>query len=246
MNTKENTPTRQINIIHTYPRFSVSQRWEHTLLVLSVIVLVLTGVPQKYKTALWSQQILSTPERLAMVQTIHRVAATLFILEIGYHLANAVLQIARRKMSADIFPNFDDFRDAWQMFLYLLFITKEKPKFGKYNFEQKFTYWFLFFGLGSMAISGLILWFPERVTRVLSGGVIPAALLVHSNEAMVLVIFVVIWHFYHVHIERLNLSIFTGWLNEEDMRTYHSKEYERLMPQTGDQSPDVNQAGGDD
>jgi formate dehydrogenase subunit gamma len=244
MNTTENSPAHQIKTIRTFPRFSISQRWEHSLLILSVIVLMLTGVPQKYKTTLWSQQILSTPERLSMVQTIHRVAAVLFLLEIVYHLGNASLQIVRRKMSADMFPNLDDFRDAWQMLLYLLFITKEKPKFGKYNFEQKFTYWFLFFGFGIMGVSGLILWFPELITRVLPGAVIPAALLAHSNEAMVLVVFVVIWHFFHVHVERLNLSIFTGWLNEEDMRTYHAKEYERLTPENGDQATEIEQAGG--
>jgi hypothetical protein len=41
-------------------------------------------------------------------------------------------------------------------------------------------------------------------------------------------VFIVIWHVYHVHIERLNLSMFTGRLSEDEMRVFHEKEYERL------------------
>jgi cytochrome b subunit of formate dehydrogenase len=115
-----------------------------------------------------------------------------------------------------------------------LFLTQRKPKFGKYNFEQKFTYWFLFFGLGIMVITGFILWFPIQVTGVVSGGIVPAAKLAHSTEAIVAGVFVVIWHLYHVLIERLNLSMFTGRLNEDDMREFHTAEYERLTGQSGD------------
>jgi hypothetical protein len=66
----------------------------------------------------------------------------------------------------------------------------------------------------------------------LPGEIIPAALMTHSTEAMVAMIFVVIWHFYHVHLERLNLSIFTGKLNEAEMKKYHALEYKRIMGQT--------------
>ncbi len=57
---------------------------------------------------------------------------------------------------------------------------------------------------------------------------VPAAKLAHSTESVVLAIFIIIWHFYHVHIERMNLSMFTGRLSEDEMREFHEKEYERL------------------
>ena len=114
------------------------------------------------------------------------------------------------------------------MIRYLLFLSKDKPAFGKYNFEQKVTYWFIFFGIGIMTLSGLIIWFPEIVTRFLPGGMVPAAKLAHSTEAIVSAIFIIIWHFYHVHLERLNLSIFTGQINEGDLKTFHALEHKRL------------------
>ncbi len=221
----------------TFQRFTLGQRWEHVLLIVSSTVLFLTGVVQKYRAEPWSQQILSTPERVETVRNIHHVAAVVLTLLVLYHIGRAVYLLARRRLSAAMFPTWQDVRDAGQMIKYLFFLSNRKPKFGKYNFEQKFTYWFLFFGIGIMVVTGFILWFPIQVTSILPGGVVPAAKLAHSTEAIVAAIFVVIWHFYHVHFERLNLSIFTGWLNEDDMREFHASEFERLTgePADGDQ-----------
>lgn len=228
MNEITGQTSTMMRLERTFQRFSLGQRWEHGLLILSVTILLLTGLPQKYRAAAWSQQLLATPERLDTLRQIHHIAALLLTAEVIYHLGKAFYQLARRKLPGDMLPTWQDVRDAWQMILYLLFLRKEKPVFGKFNFEQKFTYWFLFFGIGLLVISGFILWFPLVFTTFLPGGIIPAAKLAHSTEAVVAAVFVVIWHFYHVHLERLNLSMFTGKLSEEEMRTYHTLDYEHL------------------
>jgi cytochrome b subunit of formate dehydrogenase len=155
-------------------------------------------------------------------------------LEVIYHLGRGIYLLARRQMPHDIFPDWQDVKDAGRMTKYLLFLTKKTPKYGKYNFEQKLTYWFLFFSIGLMVITGFIIWFPLQVTSVLPGSVVPAAKLTHSTEAIVAGIFVLIWHLFHVVFDRLNLSMFTGRLNEEDMRQYHAAEYERLTGEPAD------------
>ena len=217
-----------VQIEKTFQRFNIGQRWEHLLLFLSATTLLFTGLPQKYRDTSWSQAILSTPDRVFLIQQIHHIAAIVLILEMLYHLGRAIYQLTRRKLSANMFPTWQDMLDAGQMILYLLFIRKDKPKFGKYNFEQKVTYWVVFFGFILMIISGLIIWFPLWFTNFLPGGIVPAAKLMHSTEAIAAGVFILIWHFYHVHIERLNLSIFTGKLSEKEMREYHAKEFERL------------------
>ncbi len=216
----------------TFARFTLGQRWEHGVLILSTLVLLLTGLPQKYRDMSWSQDLLSTPERLDLVRQIHHIAALILAMEALYHVGRAIYLLARRKMPAAMFPTMQDVYDAWHMIQYLLFLRKEKPAFGKYNFEQKVTYWFLFFGFALMGISGFIIWFPVQFTKFLPGGVVPASKMAHSTESVVAAIFILVWHFYHVHIERLNLSIFTGRLSEKEMREFHGKEYERL---NGDQ-----------
>jgi formate dehydrogenase gamma subunit len=211
-----------------FVRFRLGQRWEHMLLFLSMSVLLLTGLPQKYRTTSWSQLILATPEKLELIQTIHHIAAIVLMAEVVYHIGQAVYLLAKRKLSAEMFVTWQDVKDAGKMIAYLLFIRKEKPRFGKYTFEEKVTYWFFFIGVGIMVITGLVLLFPLTVTRFLPGSVIPAAMMAHSTEAIVAGIFIIIWHVFHVHIQRLNLSIFTGKINEEDMKKYHPLEYEKL------------------
>ena len=218
----------QIQQEKTFLRFNLPQRWEHMLLILSATTLLVTGLPQKYRDMSWSQFLLSTPERVELIRQIHHIAAIIMVIELVYHLGRAIYQIARRKLSADMLPTWQDVIDAGQMIQYLLFLRKEKPKFGKFNFEQKVTYWFIFFGFTLMIFSGFIIWFPVYFTQFLPGGVVPAAKLAHSTEAVVAAIFILIWHIYHVHLERLNLSIFTGRLSEKEMREYHAREYERL------------------
>jgi len=176
------------------------------------------------------------------LRTIHHIAAIVLTAEVLYHLGKGLYALARRRLSSAIFPTWQDGRDAAQMIRYLVFLSPRQPSFRKFSFEQKFTYWFFFFGIGIMVVTGFIIWFPVLFTRLFPGGIIPAAKMAHSTEAIVAAIFLLIWHFYHVHLQRLNLSIFTGWLNEHDMRRHHSLEYQRLTGEPAEASP----AGEDD
>ena len=240
MSAQSSTTDSIIQQERTFRRFAVSQRLEHAVIFICITVLLLTGLPQKYRSTSWSQDLLTTPERVHLVQQIHHIAALILILEVLFHLGNAIVLLARRRLPGDIFPTLKDVRDAWQMILYLIFLRKEKPAFGKYNFEQKATNWFLFFSIGIMVCTGLVLLFPIAVTRWLPGSIVPAAKLAHSTEAIVTAIFVIVWHFYHVHIQRLNLSIFSGRLSDHEMRTYHADEFERL---TGEKDSHVETGG---
>ena len=240
MSVQSSSATPEIHHERTFWRFSLSQRIEHVVIFLSITVLLITGLPQKYRAAAWSQELLSTPERVQGIQDIHHIAAIVLALEVLFHLGNAIVLLAGRKLSGHILPTMQDARDAWRMLRYLLFLRKDKPPFGKYNFEQKATYWFLFISIGIMVGTGFILLFPIALTRWLPGSIVPAAKMAHSTEAIVTAIFVVIWHFYHVHIERLNLSIFTGRLSEQEMRTYHADEFERL---TGEEAERAENGG---
>ncbi len=231
MSGKRINPSQPVKQERTFLRFALGQRWEHAILLLSGLTLLLTGLPQKYREFSLSQDLLSTPDRINLIRQIHHYAAIILALEVAYHIGRIIFLMVRRKLPGDLLPVWQDVRDAWQMLQYLLFLRKDKPKFGRYNFEQKVTYWFIFFGVAIMGVSGLIIWFPVWFTQFLPGGIVPAAKLAHSTESVVMAIFIIIWHVYHVHIERLNLSMFTGRVSEEEMREFHEKEYERLTGQ---------------
>jgi formate dehydrogenase gamma subunit len=241
MNSERTNTPGVVRVERSFPRFTVGQRWEHWLLFLSVTALLLTGLPQKYRTAALSLQVLSTPTRFDLVRQIHHISAIVLLLVVVYHLLRNLYLLLRKQLPSSIFPNLQDFRNFWQMIKYLLFLSQDKPLYGKFNFEQKFTYWFLFLTIGVMGITGLITWFPVQATRLLPGAVIPASRLAHSTEAIVIAIFVLIWHLYHVLIERLNLSMFTGRLSEDEMLKHHTLEYESLLEENNS-SPQEEEA----
>lgn len=232
MSGKRTNPSQPAQQERTFLRFALGQRWEHALLLLSGFVLLLTGLPQKYREFSLSQDLLSTPERVNLIRQVHHIAAIILALEVVYHIGRIIFLMMRRKLPGDLLPVWQDVRDAGHMLQYLFFLRKDKPKFGRYNFEQKVTYWFIFFGIAMMGISGFIIWFPVGFTQFLPGGVVPAAKMAHSTESVVMAIFIVIWHVYHVHVERMNLSMFTGRVSEDEMREFHAKEYDRLAGQT--------------
>ena len=86
-----------------------------------------------------------------------------------------------------------------------------------------------------MIMTGLTLWFPTKVFHLipfLPGQIIPAAKALHTNEAMLAFLVIVIWHIYNSvfspDVFPLDTAIFTGWISKERMIHEHPLEYERL------------------
>jgi hypothetical protein len=121
-------------------------------------------------------------------------------------------------------PSLKDVRATWQTFLYNLGRLKRKPQQGRYTFDEKFEYWAFVWGTIVMGITGFMLWNPIAAAKFLPGVFIPAAKAAHSGEALLAVLAIIIWHFYHVHFKHFNKSMFTGYLSEEEMLEEHPLE----------------------
>jgi formate dehydrogenase gamma subunit len=210
-------------------RFSIFQRVEHWLLVASFTTLSITGIPQKYAEAGISDFIITILGGIESVRIIHRIAATIFILESVYHLIvlGYKLYVMRRK--ATMMPGIKDVTDMIESVLYNLGIRKNHPKMGRFNFAEKLEYLAMIWGLIMMGLTGFMLWNPIATARALPGQFIPAAKAAHGLEAVLAVLAILIWHFYGVHIKRLNKSMFNGKLSQEEMQEEHALELEELQ-----------------
>ena len=66
-----------------------------------------------------------------------------------------------------------------------------------------------------MVLTGLILWFPVTAVRYLPGEAIPVAALMHSKQALVVLLLASAWHIYDSifspDVFPLDTSIFTGY-----------------------------------
>jgi hypothetical protein len=102
--------------------------------------------------------------------------------------------------------------------------SKKHPKFDRYTFEEKAEYWALVWGTVAMGVTGIMQWFPVLTTQYLPGWAIPMGRALHRWEAILAVLAIVTWHFYHAVLKKVNTSIFTGHMSIADMEEEHPLE----------------------
>lgn len=213
---------------NSIPRFSLAQRIEHIILIVSFTTLALTGLPQKYPFNPISQGAIRLLGGIEVVRFIHHTAAVVFLLETVYHVVVVGYMLFVLKREASMVPTVKDGKDAIQLFLYNLNFTRKHPNMPRFNFTEKMEYWAMLWGMVVMSITGFMLWNPIAATNVLPGEIIPAAKTAHGGEAVLAVLAIILWHFYHVHIRRFNKSMFTGRMDVEAMAEEHGEELERI------------------
>jgi cytochrome b subunit of formate dehydrogenase len=108
-----------------------------------------------------------------------------------------------------------------------------KPQYGRWTYWEKFDYMAVFWGVGVIGLTGLMLWFPEIFTRVIPGWALNVAHIIHSDEALLAVGFIFTIHFFNTHFRPeafpMDTVIFTGHIPEEEYKEDRPKEYEELV-----------------
>lgn len=212
-------------------RFTLAQRIEHFVLIVSFNALAFTGLPQKYFDALWAERIIRMLGGIEQTRVIHRAFALLLIAEAFFHVgAVAAARIAGRDRGEMGFAA-NDVRGLIGDVAYLLGLRAEKPAFGRYDYRQKFEYWAVVWGTVIMAVTGLILWLPELATRWVPGVIVPAARVAHGGEALLAILAVIIWHFYNAHfrpdIFPMDPAMWSGEIPLDRLRHDHRAEFEQ-------------------
>lgn len=207
-----------------YLRFTISDRIEHWIQMASFAILGMTGLAQKFSSSSLSIWFFTFLGGVETIRIIHRIASMGLMLGTIYHIGSSGYKLYVKRSRITMLPDLNDVRAAFGTFLYNLKIKKIKPQQGRYTFDEKFEYWAFVWGTIVMGLTGFMLWNPITTAKFLPGYVIPAAKAAHSNEALLAVLAIIIWHFYHVHIRHFNKSMFTGYLTEYEMLEEHTME----------------------
>jgi cytochrome b subunit of formate dehydrogenase len=207
-----------------YLRFPITYRVEHWILVAAFTTLAITGLVQKFAMAGISDAILRLLGGIDTTRVIHHTAAVVLMLGVVYHIGAVGFRIFVRRTRLSMLPTMTDVRVAVQALLFNLGLSKVRPQQGRFSFEEKVEYWAVVWGTLIMALTGFMMWNPIAATRFLPGEIVPAAKAAHGAEAVLAVLAIIIWHFYHVHVRELNKSMFNGRLTEEEMIDEHPLE----------------------
>lgn len=211
-----------------YTRFDLAQRLEHFFFMLSFTLLGLTGLVQKYAQSPFSEFVIRSLGGIETTRQIHHTAAFVMMLVTIFHINSVLYRVFVLRVRWTMMPVIEDFKHLYDDVRYYLGLRKHKAYYGRYNYAEKVEYLAVVWGTILMGLTGFMMWNPIVTTRLLPGEFIPAAKAAHGAEAVLAVLAIVIWHFYHVHIRHFNKSMFTGKLSEAEMAHEHPAELAQI------------------
>ncbi len=223
-----------------FQRFDPIVRSLHLVLILSFFGLALTGMALKFSFAPWAKLLSKSLGGYASMGLIHRICAIVMVTLFAGHL----MVVVRRKRRSglgwwdfmtgpdSLVPKPDDVRQFFQTVRW--FVGKgPKPEYGRFTYWEKFDYLAVFWGVGIIGATGVVLWFPEACTLVLPGWFLNVATIIHGDEALLAVGFIFTIHFFNTHFRPekfpMDMVIFTGQISVEELKHERPAYYQKLL-----------------
>jgi len=216
-----------------YIRMTLNERLQHAALVISFMLLVVTGFMLRYPEAWWVEAIRKVSARAFEWRgLIHRVAGVVILVAGIWHVSYLAFTKAGRSLLFDLLPRKRDFIDPFLVLRYNLGLAKSKPEFPRFCYIEKTEYWALVWGTLLMAATGFVLWFENTSIGSLTKLGFDISRTIHFYEAILATLAIIVWHFYFVlfnpDIYPMNLAWLTGHITEREMQEDHPLHLKEL------------------
>lgn len=216
----------------TIERITLQLRVQHFALMVSVALLIVTGIALLYRDSAFGRFLIALEGGFEARGIIHRIAAGLLIATVLYHLLYILFSRTGHEEFMQMLLKAQDFKDYGAALLYDLGLRAEKPQLDRYSYREKFQYWAFALFVVIMIISGVILWFHNWFFGLLPKWAFDVAIAVHSGTGTLILIVLTLWHLYVVHLSPgrfpLDWSFWDGKISEKQLREEHPLEYKRL------------------
>ena len=223
-------------------RFSKFRIAEHWIFMLTFVILVTTGLSQKFYSLDISMWVIFRLGGIDYVRLIHRYAGVLFLAVTVVHVMTAIVFIASKKWRPSMIITGKDFSDVIQNIKYYVGMRSRPALCARYNYRQKFEYWGVLISAFIMIGTGLILWFPAFFSPILPGEIIPASQVMHTNHGLLIFLIIALWHVYNSifspEIFPVDTSMFTSYISRERMVREHPIELARIEHKAVDEMID--------
>ena len=209
---------------------------QHTLLMLTFVVLVITGFALRFSDGWMVGLFFGWEGGFEARGLLHRIAAVGFVLTVIWHTSFLLAAKRGRAFFRDMFPQRRDFTDFIDRILYNLGVRKTVPRFPRFSYVEKAEYWALVWGAAVMIVTGILLWFDNWFIGMLPKGVLDVSLVIHYWEAWLATLAIAVWHLYSTvfnpHVYPMNPSWLTGTMPEDMYRHEHADHVEEAKRET--------------
>lgn len=213
-------------------RMSFMFRVQHFLLMVSLLILAVTGFELMYHEHWLSRFLIQLEGGVIYRGIIHRVAAVALMAQLVFHVFYMLVTRAGRRELREFLLTPKDFDEFLQATRFNLGLAGEYPRFGKYGYKEKFQYWGATIGIFLISLTGMVLWAENFSMRFLPKVVIDLTLIIHGYQGLLIFTILLFWHLYIVHLHPsvfpMNRAWLTGKVDAEWLREEHPLEYEKL------------------
>ncbi len=203
-------------------RWTLNERLQHFILLATFAVLAYTGFALRFSEAWWAFPFTVIKDGSDWRRILHRGTAVVFCLLCAYHAWFLIFTERGRKEFKAFLPKWKDFTDLYKMLKHNLSISKEKPKFERFNFVEKSEYWALIWGSLIMILTGMMLVFNSLMMRYLPKWILDVAATIHFYEAVLATLAILVWHLYFSVFSPehypMHWSWITGRITEDERR----------------------------
>lgn len=223
-----------------YRRFKRLNSILHVVMVVSFLGLATTGMILKFSYLGWAYWLARVLGGFEAAGFIHRVCAVMTFGYFATHVYDMISTMIKKKSSIkdhffgknSMVPNLTDLKELIGTLKWFIGMGP-RPRYGRWTYWEKFDYFAVFWGVGVIGLTGLMLWFPEWFTLWLPGWIINVATIVHSDEALLATAFIFTVHFFNTHFRPdrfpMDTVIFTGRIPVEELKIDRPREYEEMV-----------------
>jgi formate dehydrogenase subunit gamma len=219
-------------------RFGVNIRAQHFVLAVSMVLLILSGLPIRFHESVVFKFLIFLLGGIHNSTFLHRMGAGGLMIICVWHMGWLAFTRSGREDFIALLPKPKDFFDVIQNMKYFLRLSDQKARFDRFSYIEKFDYWAVYWGVVVMVGSGLLLWFQDVTLQFLPKFILDIAKEMHRDEALLATLAIIIWHMYNAHLNPHKfpgtLVIWNGLMTKEEMLDEHPVEYEKRAARAGE------------
>jgi cytochrome b subunit of formate dehydrogenase len=238
----------------TFLRMGRQGRLQHAILVVSFLLLVVTGLPVFLYDSEFMRSVITLEGGFQLRSDMHRVGALGLIGLSLWHLVAIATSGRARSWFLRMVIRPRDFVDFFKELMFNLGLAAwlsrrrpfkwffdrfpalrfdRRPCIGRYGLVERLEYGAVVWGNLVMIASGAILWRPGWFLDWMPMSTFEVCRVVHGFEATLAFLAIIIWHMYHVHLRPdvfpMSRTWLTGRISRREMRHHHPREYIRIL-----------------